>query len=142
MSTVTIGSASSASDSRQSWTVTVGPLTIQPFTREVRVDGEPVELARKEFDLLLYLAAEPTRVFTKRELLRDVWGYKMDSRTRTLDSHAGKLRKKLADRGHQFVINVWGVGYRLSPVIHVGPHLASPPDAPSTIRCPHCRGRL
>jgi DNA-binding response OmpR family regulator len=91
----------------------VGPLTIDPTSREVRVDGARVELSQKEFALLRALASEPTRVWTKRELLRDVWGYRADGRTRTLDSHACRLRHKLAAHGCRFVINVWGVGYRL-----------------------------
>jgi DNA-binding response OmpR family regulator len=70
-------------------------------------------LSQKEFALLLALAAQPTRVFTKEELLRDVWGYRAMGRTRTLDSHACRLRTKLAAAGGQYVVNVWGVGYRL-----------------------------
>jgi DNA-binding response OmpR family regulator len=52
-------------------------------------------------------------VWTKAELLRDVWGYRALGATRTLDSHACRLRQKLSARGDRFVINVWGVGYRL-----------------------------
>ena len=75
--------------------------------------GDRVALSQKEFALLLALAAEPTRVFTKEELLRDVWGFRSMGTTRTLDSHACRLRHKLGERGHRFVVNVWGVGYRL-----------------------------
>jgi DNA-binding response OmpR family regulator len=81
----------------------------------VRVAGVPVMLASKEYELLLALACEPERVFRKDELLRDVWGFRSLGRTRTLDSHASRLRRKLnapvADG--TFVVNVWGVGYRL-----------------------------
>jgi DNA-binding response OmpR family regulator len=59
------------------------------------------------------LASEPARVFTKEELLRDVWGFRALGATRTLDSHACRLRKKLGAHGDRFVMNVWGVGYRL-----------------------------
>jgi DNA-binding response OmpR family regulator len=52
-------------------------------------------------------------VFTKQELLRDVWGYRSLGRTRTLDSHASRLRRKLDPDGGRYVVNVWGVGYRL-----------------------------
>ncbi|MEZ5075116.1 MAG: response regulator transcription factor [Solirubrobacterales bacterium] len=91
----------------------IGLLTIDPATREVRVGDREVELANKEFELLRMLATEPTRVFTKDELLRDVWGYETAGRTRTLDSHASRLRRKLdPDRG-AYVVNCWGVGYRL-----------------------------
>ncbi len=91
----------------------VGDLSLDPITREVRIGDRLVELANKEFCLLRALAAEPTRVFTKRELLRDVWGFRAEGRTRTLDSHASRLRRKLDPDGGRFVVNVWGVGYRL-----------------------------
>ena len=73
----------------------VGELEIDPVSRDVRVRGRRAELSQKEFALLRALAAEPTRVFTKEELLRDVWGYRTMGRTRTLDSHACRLRRKL-----------------------------------------------
>jgi DNA-binding response OmpR family regulator len=91
----------------------VGPLEIDVSSRSVRLHGALVELSQKEFALLRVLAGEPTRVFTKAELLRTVWGYRSVGTTRTLDSHACRLRAKLAGRGDQWVINVWGVGYRL-----------------------------
>ena len=94
--------------------VEVGDLTVDRRTRNVTVRGEAVELAGREFALLAKLADEPNRVFTKDELLRDVWGFRSLGRTRTLDSHASRLRRKLNRPGeHAFVVNVWGVGYRL-----------------------------
>jgi DNA-binding response OmpR family regulator len=66
-----------------------------------------------EFSLLVALASDPTRVFTKRELLRDIWGFREPARTCTLDSHACRLRRKLAAHGAHAVTNLWGVGYRL-----------------------------
>jgi DNA-binding response OmpR family regulator len=90
-----------------------GTLEVDPPTREVTVRGERVELSQKEFALLRTLASEPTRVWTKEELLRNVWGYRSLGATRTLDSHACRLRAKLARHGDRYVINVWGVGYRL-----------------------------
>lgn len=93
--------------------VRVGPIRIDPARRRVTVDGREVDLCNKEYELLRYLAAEPTRVFTKRETLEDVWGYGHATRTRTLDSHASRLRRKLDPGSHRFVINAWGVGYRL-----------------------------
>jgi DNA-binding response OmpR family regulator len=91
----------------------VGELVLDPATREVRVAGRRVELANKEFALLRALASEPTRVFTKQELLRDVWDFQAMGRTRTLDSHASRLRRKLDPEAGRFVVNCWGVGYRL-----------------------------
>lgn len=90
----------------------VGELTIDPLRRRVTVGGRYVTLAKKEFALLRTLASDPTRVFTKEELLAEVWGYKGPSKTRTLDSHASRLRRKLDPEG-RFVINCWGIGYRL-----------------------------
>jgi DNA-binding response OmpR family regulator len=98
---------------RRTGKVVLGPLEIDPAAREVRLGGEVVAVAAKEFALLRALAADPTRVFTKEELLRDVWGFRALGHTRTLDSHACRLRQKLAARGGHYVANVWGVGYRL-----------------------------
>jgi DNA-binding response OmpR family regulator len=94
----------------------VGELRLDPVSRDVTVDGRSVELSAKEFALLRTLAAEPTRVFSKEELLRDVWGFKLMGSTRTLDSHASRLRRKLGSSGRRWVINVWGVGYRLTDI--------------------------
>ena len=91
----------------------VGPIEIDTAAREVRVAGARVQLQAKEFALLSALAGDPERVFTKDELLRGVWGYQAPARTRTLDSHACRLRLKLARHGARAVVNVWGVGYRL-----------------------------
>lgn len=90
------------------------PIVVDLATRSVRVHGEAVGLAGKEYELLVKLMSDPTRVFTKESLLRDVWGFRSLGRTRTLDSHASRLRRKLtAAAPGPFVINVWGVGYRL-----------------------------
>jgi DNA-binding response OmpR family regulator len=91
----------------------VAEIEIDHDQRTVRVGSRPVELSAKEFSLLCTLAREPSRVFTKEELLRDVWGYRSIGHTRTLEAHASRLRRKLdPDRG-RFVVNCWGVGYRL-----------------------------
>jgi DNA-binding response OmpR family regulator len=92
----------------------IGPLEIDPLARLAWLDGEPVPLSKKEFGLLHALAIEPTRVCTRTELLKKVWGFRVVVPTRTLDAHAFRLRHKLARNGHRFVINVWGVGYRLT----------------------------
>src|ERR1039458_5994695 len=93
--------------------VRVGPLELDPLGGQVGLGGEPVALSKKEFALLRALAAEPTRVFTREELLRGVWGFQSLGTTRTLDAHAARLRKKLAVGDGRFIVNVWGVGYRL-----------------------------
>ena len=91
-----------------------GELVLDRRTRRVSVRETLVTLSAKEFELLAWLAAEPYRVFTKEELLREVWGFRALGRTRTLESHASRLRKKLrVDGEDRYVVNVWGVGYRL-----------------------------
>ena len=93
-----------------------GPILIDVRSREVRVLDRAVELSAKEYDLLVTLAGEPTRVFTRAELMRAIWGLQTFGHTRTLDSHASRLRRKLCGDGDdKLVINVWGVGYRLLP---------------------------
>jgi DNA-binding response OmpR family regulator len=91
----------------------IGPLELDPLARQVWLRGEELKLSKKEFALLRALAGDPTRVFTREELLRGVWGFRSMGMTRTLDSHASRLRKKLAQDGDKFIVNVWGVGYRL-----------------------------
>ena len=91
-----------------------GELTIDPVTRSVRLEGRAIKLSAKEFALLHALAEDPVRVYTKHELLRDVWGYRSIGNTRTLDAHACRLRKKLAPSGRPWVVCVRGVGYKLT----------------------------
>ncbi len=94
--------------------VVAGDLTLDRATRRVHIRDESVDLSAKEFELVATLASKPYKVFTKAELLRDVWGYKALGRTRTLESHASRIRKKLCiDPDDRFVVNVWGVGYRM-----------------------------
>jgi len=91
-----------------------GDLEIDRRTRRVTVRDTAVGLSAKEFELVAKLATEPHRVFTKEELLRQVWGFVALGRTRTLESHASRVRKKLrVTDGDRFIVNVWGVGYRL-----------------------------
>jgi len=90
-----------------------GPLEVDPPSREVRLHGDRVALSQKEFALVRTLISDPSRVFTKDELLRSIWGYRARGSTRTLDSHACRLRHKLGTHGDRYVVNVWGVGYRL-----------------------------
>ena len=93
----------------------VEPLTIDTDSRAVSLHGEQLHLRRLEYELLVRLAISPRRVFRKQELLSTVWGYPTAT-TRTLDSHASRLRRKLtaaAAGEERWVINVRGIGYRL-----------------------------
>jgi DNA-binding response OmpR family regulator len=93
--------------------IRAGEIVIYPGERRVAVGGAEVKLSVKEFALLRLLAGDPYRVFSKRELLAGVWGDRSAVRTRTLDSHVARLRRKLDPERARFVINCWGVGYRL-----------------------------
>ena len=92
-----------------------GGLCIDPHRRLASYAGRPLTLSALEFALLNQLAADPARCFTKQELLRDVWGYRSPGKTRTLDAHACRLRKRLKVAGAEgLIVNVRGVGYRLA----------------------------
>ena len=94
----------------------LGPLVIDRGARRVLACGVDVTLSQKELALLVKLASEPDRVFTREHLLRDVWGYRSVAPTRTVESHASRIRCKLAAAGLDgWVVNVWGVGYKLRP---------------------------
>jgi len=95
------------------WPLEIGPLTVDRVGYAVTLHGEPLKLRRMEYELLLHLAADPTRVFRRQELLRAVWGFRSEGTTRTLDSHASRLRQKLSTAGEHWIISVRGVGYRL-----------------------------
>jgi DNA-binding response OmpR family regulator len=95
----------------------IGELVIDRAARRVVARGVDVFLSAKEYALLLKLASDPERVFTREQLLRDVWGYRGYFPTRTLESHASRVRCKLAAAGLEgWVVNIWGVGYKLRPV--------------------------
>jgi DNA-binding response OmpR family regulator len=91
-----------------------GSLRLDVRCRRAWVGNTEIEgLSGKEYALLRALIADPERVFTREKLLRAVWGLGSYARTRTLDTHAARLRARLQIGGEPFVINVWGVGYRL-----------------------------
>lgn len=94
--------------------ITAGPVRIDVHGRRVTVAcQETPPLSVLEFQLLCALARDPSRVYTRAELLRDVWSHRGAWSTRTVESHAHRLRTKLAGAGQALVVNVWGVGYRL-----------------------------
>jgi two-component system, OmpR family, response regulator RegX3 len=93
----------------------VGELVVDPAARSVSVSGEPVKLARKEFDLLAELARHAGRVVTREELMSRVWDVNWFGSTKTLDVHIRTLRRKLGDDSAdpRFIETVRGVGFRL-----------------------------
>jgi DNA-binding response OmpR family regulator len=88
--------------------VRLGAVSIDPVSRRVHCDEALVHLTPTEFDLLAHLAARPARVFTREQLLAEVWGYHDGAGARTVDSHVRALRRKL---GNEIVRTVHGVGY-------------------------------
>jgi len=101
------------SEQRQDQELRFGALMVNPVSRECFVGEKPVTLARKEFDLLLFIVRHPNQVFNREQLLDQVWGdlYVDD---RTVDTHVKQLREKLGDcRG--MIQTVWGVGYKFVP---------------------------
>ena len=95
--------------------VRIGALEVDPARRQVRLRGEPVHLTPTEFDLLTLLAARPGVVFTREQLLAEVWGWRDGSGQRTVDSHVRGLRRKL---GSELVRTVHGIGYALEAHAH------------------------
>jgi DNA-binding response OmpR family regulator len=104
-----------ASEWRLPRRLVIGSLVVDRDQRRASHGGDELPLSRLEFDLLAHLAGAPTRVFSKWELLRDVWGFRSRGSTRTVDAHVGRLRRKLALAGAPHLLHtVRGVGYRLS----------------------------
>ena len=96
-----------------------GALVIHPQKRQVVKQGSPVDLTAKEFDLLLYFARHPGRVFTRSQLLNAVWGYSHSGYEHTVNSHMNRLRAKIEDNpAHpRYILTVWGVGYKFSDAL-------------------------
>ncbi len=90
----------------------VGDLSIDQERYDVTVSGRRVALTYKEFQLLVLLASNPGRVYTREALLSQIWGYDYLGGTRTVDVHIRRLRSKVESPGHSFVETIWNVGYR------------------------------
>ena len=95
--------------------LTVGPLSLDPATHEVTLDGVRILLAPVEFRLLRFLMAHPGRVFSRAQLLDKVWGDHVFIEQRTVDVHVRRLRQALGAAGEPLVETVRGTGYRLVP---------------------------
>ena len=97
--------------------IDAGSLTIDPATREVHRDGQPIELTAREFDLLEHFARRPGRVFRRSDLLSSVWGTGHDGYEHTVNSHINRLRAKIEKdpSDPQMIVTVWGVGYKFAP---------------------------
>ena len=106
----------------------VGPLKINPNSRQVLLDDQPIALTAREFDLLLHFARHPGRVFSRAQLLDSVWGYGHEGYEHTVNSHINRLRAKIEAKPSQpsLIVTVWGVGYKLD-VSHSEPYPPRPP---------------
>ena len=91
----------------------VGSIYLRVDTREVKVDGNPVDLTRKEYDLLHIFMQNVNNVLTREVLLQKVWGYEYEGETRTVDVHIRHLRRKLGPEGETRIETIHGVGYKL-----------------------------
>jgi DNA-binding response OmpR family regulator len=96
--------------------IELGNLDIDPVAREVQVDGRKIDLTPREFDLLHFFARHPDRVFSRLDLLDQVWGYQHDGYEHTVNTHINRLRMKIeADPAQpRRILTVWGRGYKLS----------------------------
>ncbi|SHE52407.1 DNA-binding response regulator, OmpR family, contains REC and winged-helix (wHTH) domain [Atopostipes suicloacalis DSM 15692] len=100
-------------EAKSNYDIDTENLKINKNTREIILYGEPLEdLTPKEFDLLFTLANSPRRVFSREQLLQQVWEYEYFGDERTVDAHIKKLRQKLLKNGPQVIQTVWGVGYK------------------------------
>jgi len=113
---LSIGSlALSASDDPTDAQITAGNLVIDENTYSARIDGRVLDLTYKEFELIKHLAQHPGRVFTRAQLLQEVWGYDYFGGTRTVDVHIRRLRAKLGLEYEVLIGTVRNVGYRFVP---------------------------
>jgi DNA-binding response OmpR family regulator len=101
--------------SANSGLISLGELTIEEDTYTARLRGRPLELTYKEFELLKFLAQHPGRVFTREQLVTEVWGYDFFGGTRTVDVHVRRLRAKLGPEHEALIGTVRNVGYKMVP---------------------------
>ncbi len=95
--------------------IELGPIQIDEHARSAQLQGQPLDLTAKEFNLLLHFCRKPDRVFQRSELLDSVWGYGHDGYEHTVNSHINRLRAKMESdpKNPQYIVTVWGVGYKL-----------------------------
>lgn len=110
---VMLDGTSSQEESKSDYDLVTTHIKISKSRREVTFDDKPVTgLTPKEFDLLYTMAQKPKQVFSREQLLEQVWGYEYFGEERTVDAHIKKLRQKLEKMGPQIIQTVWGVGYK------------------------------
>lgn len=109
---------SSNSSNSVSEIISVGCLRIETGSRQVQLAGKEIKLTAKEFDLLLYFSTHPGLVFTRIQLLDQVWGYSHDGYEHTVNSHINRLRAKIESNpaSPEYILTAWGVGYKFRPL--------------------------
>jgi len=102
-----------ASQRQNEQTIVVDDFIINALGRKVSLHGQDINLTAKEFDLLLLLATNPGKVFSREELLEVIWGYEYFGDLRTVDVHVRRLREKIEnkDKNYEYILTKWGVGY-------------------------------
>ena len=93
--------------------LSLGDLKLDSFAHEVWLGGKSISLTLKEYSILQKLLAAPGRVFTREQMLDDIWGFDFDGDIRTIDSHVARLRTKLGEWGSQHIKTIYGTGYKL-----------------------------
>ncbi len=98
-------------------------VSIDPLAREVSLDGKPLELTPREFDLLYFFARHPDQVFSRLELLNEVWGYQHDGYEHTVNTHINRLRTKIEEdpADPKRILTVWGRGYKFTAGVEENP---------------------
>lgn len=92
----------------------IGDLMINEGMRKVQIRGEKIDLSPKEFDLLVLLASNPGKTYTRMQLLNKIWGYEFEGFEHTVNSHINRLRSKVEQNMHEpeYILTTWGVGYK------------------------------
>jgi len=111
-----VGAVNAQADATDSPRVTLGDLLIETDKRKVTLKEKQVTLTAKEYDLLYHFASHPGRVYTRTQLLDQVWGYGYEGYEHTVNSHINRLRGKIESdpANPEYVLTVWGVGYKFA----------------------------
>lgn len=108
----------SANPDEKSEIISAGDLYIDSGSRQVLLNNSEIKLTAKEFDLLLYFASHPGQVFSRMQLLDQVWGYSHEGYEHTVNSHINRLRAKIENNpaAPEYILTAWGVGYKFRPL--------------------------
>ena len=101
-----------ASGEKKDGSIEMGGILINKEAHQAYVDGEPIELSYKEFELLTYFMENPGIALSREKILNGVWNYDYFGDARTIDTHVKKLRAKLGEKGNRYIQTIWGLGYK------------------------------